>query len=181
MVRRVGRHVGGGPEPEEERERRERDESLKEALSHWASGVSIVAVREGDDGAADATGPVHALTVGAFIPVTLDPPTVLISLGPNASVRPYLETDTTFVINLLAMAQKGLASRYADTFPVGPSPFAAHGPPVIDGALASLICTVVEMLQRGDHTLVIGRVVSALTGPEAPALAYFRRNYYSVG
>lgn len=173
MVRRVGRHVGGGPEPADERARRERDESLKEALSFWASGVSIVAVREG--------GRVHALTVGAFIPVSLDPPTVLISLGPNASVLPFLEPDTTFAISLLAMEQKGLASRYADTFPVGPSPFVEEGAPVIEGALAWLVCEVDEMLRRGDHTLVIGRLIEAGTGREAPALTYFRRDYHSVG
>lgn len=173
MVKRVGRHIGGGPEPEDERARRERDESLKEALSFWASGVSIVAVREG--------GRVHALTVSAFIPVSLDPPTVLISLGPNAAVLPFLEPDATFAISLLAMGQKGLASRFADTFPVGPSPFVAEGPPVVDGALAWLVCEVDEMLRRGDHTLVIGRLVEAGTGPETPALTYFRRDYHSVG
>ena len=173
MVKRVGRHVGGGPEPAEERARRERDESLKEALSFWASGVSIVAVRE--------AGRVHALTVSAFIPVSLDPPTVLISLGPNASVLPFLEPDATFAISLLAMEQKGLASRYADTFPVGPNPFVAEGAPVIEGALAWLVCEVDELLRRGDHTLVIGRLVEAGTGREAPALTYFRRDYHSVG
>lgn len=173
MVKRVGRHVGGGPEPEDERERRERDEALKDALAQWASGVSIVAVRD--------AGTVHALTVGAFIPVSLDPPSVLISLGPNASALPFLEPGVSFVINLLSAGQKGLASRFADTFPVGPSPFPGEGPPTIDGALASLVCEVDEMLQRGDHTLVIGRVSTAETGPDAPALTYFRRDYHSIG
>ena len=171
--KRIGRHVGGGPEPEEERERRERDERLKDALSRWASGVSIVAVRADDR--------VHALTVSAFIPVSLDPPSVLVSLGPNAAALPYLEPGATFTINLLTMDQKGLASRFADTFPVGASPFADAGPPVIDDALASLVCDVDEMLRRGDHTLVIGRVTAAETGPEAPALTYYRRDYHSVG
>ena len=173
MVKRIGRHVGGGPEPEEERERRERDEALKEALSRWASGVSIVAVR--DDGR------VHALTVSAFIPISLEPPSVLISLGPNAAALPFLDPGVTFAINLLTADQKGLASRFADTFPVGPSPFADDGPPVIEGALASLVCTVEELLRRGDHTLVIARVGVAETGPEAPALTYFRRDYHAIG
>lgn len=171
--KRIGRHVGGGPEPEEERERRERDEALKDALARWASGVSIVAVREG--------GRVHALTVSAFIPVSLDPPSVLISLGPNAAALPFLEPDVTFAISLLTMEQQDVASRFADTFPVGASPFPDSGPPVVDGALASLVCRVDEMLQRGDHTLVIGRVTAAETGPDAPALTYFRRDYHSVG
>lgn len=173
MVKRVGRHVGGGPEPEDERERRERDEALKDALAQWASGVSILAVRD--------AGTVHALTVSAFIPVSLDPPSVLISLGPNASALPFLEPGVSFVINLLSADQNGLASRFADTFPVGTSPFPAEGPPTIDGALASLVCDVDEMLRRGDHTLVIGRVSTVETGPDAPALTYFRRDYHSVG
>ena len=173
MVKRVGRHVGGGPEPEEERARRKRDEALKEALSRWASGVSIVAVRD--------SGRVHALTVSAFIPVSLDPPTVLISLGPNAAVLPFLDAGVPFAISLLTAEQKALASRFADTFPVGPSPFADEGAPVVDGALAWLVCEVDEMLRRGDHTLVIGRLMEAGTGRETPALTYFRREYHSVG
>lgn len=173
MVKRIGRHVGGGPEPEDERERRERDESLKEALSRWASGVSIVAVREG--------GRVHALTVSAFIPVSLEPATVMISLGPNAAALPFLDPGVTFAVSLLTAEQKGLASRFADTFPVGPSPFPDSGPPVVTDCLAWLVCEVDEMLQRGDHTLVLGRMVEAGTGPEVSALTYFRRDYHSVG
>ena len=171
--KRIGRHIGGGPEPEDERERRERDEAMKDALSRWASGVSIVALRE--------AGKVHALTVSAFIPVTLDPPSVLISLGPNAAVLPFLDSGRTFAISFLTGGQKGLASRFADTFPVGPSPFVTEGPPVVEGCLAALECQVKEMLRRGDHTLVIGEVRAARTGPEDEALTYFRRDYHSVG
>ncbi|MDX1675214.1 MAG: flavin reductase family protein [Longimicrobiales bacterium] len=173
MVKRVGRHVGGGPEPEEERARRERDDAYRDALSRWASGVSIVAVREG--------GSVHALTVSAFIPVSLDPPSVLVSLGPNAAVLPFLDPGVALGISLLAADQKGVASRYADTFPVGPSPFRDPGPPVVRDCVAWLACEVQELLRRGDHTLVISRITAAGTGPDRPALTYFRRGYHSVG
>ncbi|MFW5947687.1 MAG: flavin reductase family protein [Gemmatimonadota bacterium] len=171
--KRIGRHVGGGPEPEEERERRERTDALKDAFARWASGVSILAVRSGDG--------VHALTVSAFVPVSLEPPLVLASLGPNASALPYLEEETTFAVSMLTTAQQPLASRFADTLPVGPSPFPAEGPPVVADALASLVCEVDELLPRGDHTLVIGRVRTAATGPDAPALTYYRRDYHSIG
>lgn len=170
--RRVGRHVSGGPEPEEERRTRERTEALKEAFTRWASGVTIVAVREG--------GSVHGLTASAFVPVSVEPPLVLVSLGPNAAALPYLEPGTTFAVSLLAAGQQSHASRYADSFPVGPSPFPGQGPPVVKDALATLVCTVDDLLERGDHTLVIGRVDEAAVGPEAPALIYFRRSYHSV-
>ena len=173
MVKRVGRHVGGGPEPEDEKRRRERDDAYRDALARWASGVSIVAVREG--------GSVHALTVSAFIPVSLEPPTVLVSLGPNAAVLPFLVPGTELGISLLAGDQQGLASRYADTFPVGPSPFRDDEPPIVRDCVAWVACEVEEMLRRGDHTLVISRITAAGTGPDRPALTYFRRTYHSLG
>ena len=171
--KRIGHHVGGGPEPEAERAEREREDALKEAYARWASGVTILATR--------AEGRVHALTVSAFIPVSLDPPLVLASLGPNASALPYLEPGATFAVSILRADQKGLSSRFADSFPVGPSPFAQAGPPTVDGALAAFVCRVEELLPRGDHTLVTGAVNHVIEGPEEPALVYYRRDYDSAG
>lgn len=165
--------MGGGPEPEEERDERLRSERLREALSCWTSGVTIVAVREG--------GRVHALTVSAFLPVSIDPPLVLVSLGPNASALSYLHVDTVFAISVLRADQRGLASRFADTFPVGPTPFRAEGVPIVEGALAAFTCRVTEILPRGDHELVLARVEEAEPGDEGPALTYLNREYHSVG
>lgn len=175
MTERRGRHVRGGDEPDAERAERERRNTLREALSYWATGVTILAVRE------EPSGPVHALTVSGFVPVSIDPPLVLASLGANASALPYLAPDGRFVISLLGPDQQGLASRYADTYPVGPSPFDVDGPPVVRGSVASLICEVSELLERGDHTLVIGTVVDADATDAESALAYFRRQYHVIG
>lgn len=170
--RRVGQHVSGGPEPDEERQRRERRDALREAWSRWATGVTILATRAQDG--------VHALTVGSFFPLSLDPPLVLASLGPNASVLPYLDVGKEVAISILAADQKGLASRYADTFPVGPDPFPDAGSPVVPGALATMTCRVEELLERGDHTLMIGGVVQAEVGEGGPALAYYRRAFRTI-
>jgi flavin reductase (DIM6/NTAB) family NADH-FMN oxidoreductase RutF len=134
--------------------------------------VGILAVRDGDA--------VHALTVGSFIPVSLDPPLVLASLGANAAALPYLEDGTRFVVSVLGADQKRLASRYADTFPVGPSPFPAEGDPRVDGCVASLVCELHEILVRGDHTLVIGRVVETSREDSDSGLAYYRRGYHAL-
>ena len=121
------------------------------------------------------------MTVSGFLPVSLDPPLVAVSLGGNAAVLPFLEPGASFAVSLLTADQRGVASRYADTFPVGPSPFADTGEPVVEGALAGLVCTAEELLERGDHTLVIARVTEATTGGPDAALAYFRRDYHRVG
>lgn len=171
--KRVGRHVGGGPKPEPEREAREARERLREAFSAWATGVTLVAVRE--------EGAVHALTVSAFLPLSVDPPLVVVSLGPNASARPYLRPGTSFGISVLRADQRGLASRYADTLPVGPSPFGGGDPPLVDGALATFACTVERLVPGGDHELVIAGVDAAAGPGGDEALAYFQRTYHSIG
>jgi flavin reductase (DIM6/NTAB) family NADH-FMN oxidoreductase RutF len=171
--KRIGRHLEGGHVPDDERERQRRGAVLREALSNWASGVTIVAVRD--------QGKVHALTVSAFLPVSIEPPLVMVSLGPNASALPYLQPGTPFAISLLTASQRGLASRFADVFPVGPDPFTADGPPLVRDALATIACTAEDIRPAGDHHLVTARVDDARTGPDSPALVYFRRGYGEAG
>jgi flavin reductase (DIM6/NTAB) family NADH-FMN oxidoreductase RutF len=171
--RRVGRYLEGGLVPEDERALRQRHDALREMFASWATGVSIVAVRYGDQ--------VHALTVSAFMPLSVEPPLVLVSLGGNASVLPFLDPGTELAISVLAGGQRGLASRFADVFPAGPSPFAADGPPIVDGCLAALTCEVEDLRPAGDHHLVTARVVETHTGVDAPGLAYFRRQYHQLG
>ena len=167
MPRRIGKHIGTGAGGAREAWR----DALRDALACWATGVAIVAVRDGER--------VHALTVTAFLPLSFAPPLVAVSLGANAAVLPFVEPGRDLVVSILSADQRGLASRYADSFPVGPSPFAAAGPPVVEGAIAALICRVEELLERGDHHLVIARVEEPRAGG-GPALVYARREYHRV-
>lgn len=164
MPRRIGRHIGTGAGGAEEAWR----DALRDALACWATGVAVVAVRDDDQ--------VHALTVTAFMPVSFEPPLVAIALGGNAAVLPFIGPGTELVVSILSGDQRGIASRYADTFPVGPSPFAEQGPPVVDGAVAVLVCRVEELLPRGDHHLTIARVIEPRSG-SGDALVYLRREY----
>lgn len=169
--RRIGKHISGGPSPDDAEN--DRNEEVRDVMARWVSGVTIVAVRD--------EGRVHALTVSAFVPLSLAPPTVLVSLGPNASAASYLSPGDAFGISILRADQRGLASRYADTFPAGPSPFTPEDPPLIPDSVAGLACRVDEILIRGDHRLVIAAIQDVRVGPDAPALAYWQRDYHSVG
>lgn len=169
--KRIGRHISGGPSPDDGDG--EREEQIREVLARWVSGVSIVAVRD--------EGRVNALTVSAFMPLSMAPPSVVVSLGPNASAAPYLSPGRAFGISILRADQRRLASRYADTFPAGPTPFTTEDPPLIPDALAGLACEVEEILPSADHRLVIARIQDVRPGADVPALAYWRRDYHSVG
>jgi flavin reductase (DIM6/NTAB) family NADH-FMN oxidoreductase RutF len=145
------------------------DQRYRTILSHWAATVSVLAVRDDDR--------VYGTTVTSFTPVAAEPPTVLVSLGPNAQVRPFLDVGATFVVNMLDESQSRLAAVYADPFPVGPSPFATHGLPVAKGALAHLVCTVTRTVETdGDALLVLARVDDGDVRDESRPLLWFRRD-----
>ena len=61
---------------------------FREALGAWASGVTIVACR--------TEGRVVATTVSSFMSLSLDPPLIVVAVGPNATVRPFLRPGSEF-------------------------------------------------------------------------------------
>jgi flavin reductase (DIM6/NTAB) family NADH-FMN oxidoreductase RutF len=147
-------------------------DEFREALAHWASGVTIVACR--------VDGRVVATTVSAFMSLSLRPPLVMVALGPNATVLPFLQPGTPFGISILGDHQRRLASVFADSFPVGASPFPPEGTPVVPDSLVALECTVSEITTGGDHTLVFAAVSQAVVGGGPRPLLRFRRRYHTL-
>ena len=55
------------------------------------------------------------------------------------------------------------------------------GLPLLDGAIATLECTIVQTVSVGDHDLFIGRVDALASAVDHPSpLLYFRRRYLRV-
>jgi flavin reductase (NADH) len=146
--------------------------AFRAALARWASGVTVVAVRD--------EGRVFGITATAFTSVSVDPPLVLVCLGTNAVVLPMLDHGAPLVINLLAAAQKRTATIFTDVGPLGQELFAAEGPPLLPDALASLVCSVHAMHPAGDHTIVVARVQDVVMGSAAPPLLRYERAWRTL-
>jgi flavin reductase ActVB len=144
---------------------------FREAMARWASGVAVVACRH--------EGRVIATTVAAFLSVSLEPPLVLVALGANATVLPFLAVAAPFGISILAAKQRRLAAVFADPFPAIADPFPAADPPLLPDALVRLHCSVRETRTAGDHTLVIA-AVDELHFAETAPLIRFRRRYHAL-
>jgi flavin reductase (NADH) len=146
---------------------------FREALSHWAAGVAVLAVREDDE--------VVALTVSAFTSVSMRPPLVLVCVAEHAGILPSLLDGEPFTVSLLGADQARQAAELAEKLPPRPGLFPDEGDPVLAGSLAALVCSLWEAYPGGDHRIVVGRVERVLRGRDAPALAYHRRSYRGVG
>lgn len=164
----------GPPGPDEDGGEGVSPEDFKEAFSRHAAGVTVVAVRDGST--------VHATTATSVASVSAEPPVVAVVAGGNARVLPFLKDDARFVVNLLRPDQKRLATVFADSFPVGPSPFPPEGDPTIPGSLASLVCRVRRVVPVADARLVLGTVVDTRVADdeEGAALVHYRRDYHAL-
>ena len=145
---------------------------FRQALGHFAAGVTVVtAAFDGQRG---------GITVTAFTSLSLDPPLVLICIDKRARMHDRFRVGGHFAVNMLAADQE-LASREFATS--AGDPFAeigyrdgASGAPLLEGALCSIECQVVEQLAGGDHTIFVGQV-EATHVREGKPLLYFRGGY----
>jgi 3-hydroxy-9,10-secoandrosta-1,3,5(10)-triene-9,17-dione monooxygenase reductase component len=86
-----------------------------------------------------------------------------------------------FAVNVLRAGHEDVAARFASKIPEGEklSGLAHHdveGIPVLDDALAWVVCNLREVLPGGDHLIAIGEV-TALHSDEGHPLVWFRGAY----
>jgi 3-hydroxy-9,10-secoandrosta-1,3,5(10)-triene-9,17-dione monooxygenase reductase component len=160
-------------------------DTFRQVMGRFATGISVVTTFDGDLPA--------GITVNALSSVSLDPPLVMVALDRSRFITPMVRVLGRYAVNVLGEDQQALSDCFAHA-PVSPGREAFCGAawrpgpmglPLLDGAIATLECTVVQTFSAGDHDLFIGRVDSldatddgADDGPVP--LLYFRRHYLRI-
>ncbi len=145
---------------------------FRDAMARFASGVTVVT-------ALDSCGKDVGFTASALSSLSLDPPLLLVCLQKDADCYAAFMEAEQFGVSILAQGQSAIAMRFAtkaiDKWDGTPSvPGSATGIPLIDGASASLECGVHSRADGGDHTILIGEVLSADTSGSEPLLHFNR-------
>lgn len=151
-------------------------EEYRQALRHFASGVTIVTIKVEDE--------IHGLTVSSFASISPEPPLIMVAIDHRHTAYELLEQpDAVFAVNILHHDQMELSNRFAwlkddDRFDKGEWTTAVTGAPVLADALAWLDCTVQDRYLAGTHTIYVGEVqASHCPRPEGPPLVYWNRGY----
>lgn len=148
---------------------------FRDAMARWASSVVVFAVRDPEDGR------VRATTATSFAPVSVEPAHVVVSLGANAQALPFVRVGGAVGLSLLGEDQRRWAQIFADTFPAGPSPWAAQGVPLIAGSVAKLSCIVRAIHPtEGGSRLIVAEVADVVLGDQDRPLLYWRRSYRTL-
>lgn len=141
---------------------------LRQVMGRFATGVTVVTTTD--------RGTIHGMTANAFLSVSLHPPLVLVSLG-RCRMNEMLPRTGRYGVSILSHDQKHFAAHFAGQrrSPVEPSFVWGHGLPLLDGALAHLVCRVADVHPAGDHVLWIGEVEHLHHRDGQPLLFYTGR------
>jgi flavin reductase (DIM6/NTAB) family NADH-FMN oxidoreductase RutF len=154
-------------------------EDLRRTMRHWVTGVSIVTSQH--------EGVRHGMTVNSLASVSLDPPTVLVTI--QHDTRTYrLVSDSGIVgITVLSAAQAQLSDQFAGKIPEHADRFEGvetftwlTGAPLIAGGLAYLDCRVNSIHPLEHSTLFILDVIGARPAEQDKPLVYFNRLYQEL-
>ena len=154
---------------------------FRAVMGHFVTGITVVTALEGERP--------FGITVNALSSVSLDPPLVMVALDRRRFLTPIVRAAGRYAVNILAEDQHALSDCFAGA-PVEPGRLdfcgavwhpGATGLPLLDGAIATLECTVVETFSAGDHELFIGEVdVLGSSDLDAMPLLYYRRRYLRI-
>jgi flavin reductase (DIM6/NTAB) family NADH-FMN oxidoreductase RutF len=146
---------------------------FRQVLGHFPTGVTVVASYTPD-------GPV-GMAIGSFTSLSLDPPQVLFCPGKQSSSWPRIEASGSFCVNVLAEDQEDVcrvfASKAADKFAGIGWRRSGNGSPIIDGSLAYIDCRIHDVIESGDHFIVVGAVEDLDVLHEGGPLVFFRGGY----
>ncbi|MEA2141672.1 MAG: 4-nitrophenol 2-monooxygenase / 4-nitrocatechol 4-monooxygenase, reductase component, partial [Solirubrobacteraceae bacterium] len=141
----------------------------RDVIGRFASGVTVIT--------ATADGRPVGTTASAVTSLSIDPPKILACLDKTSVTGAAILDAGRFAVNILGEEHADLARRFAtkgpDKFDGVPLVEGDTGVPLLEGALATLECRVVEQVSGGTHWVFMAEVERASAREGAP-LAYFR-------
>lgn len=147
--------------------------ALRNAFGSFLTGVTVVT-------ATDEEGRPLGFTANSFTSVSLDPALLLVCLAKRSTNYANLTGAAGFAVNILAEDQEAVSNTFArpseDRFAnVGWRP-GPYGSPLLDGAAAWFDCAMHEIVDAGDHVILIG-AIKAFEDAGANGLGYARGAY----
>ena len=120
---------------------------------------------------ADKTGRANIITLAWSMPTSINPPLIVVSIASKRYSYSLIEETKEFVVNVPTMdiVKETLfcgrrSGRTYDKFKetgLTPLPAKMVQPPIIKECVAHLECKLQQQITIGDHTLFIGRVLTA--------------------
>jgi flavin reductase (DIM6/NTAB) family NADH-FMN oxidoreductase RutF len=163
-----------------ERNREASPAYFRAAMRRLVGGVSVITAGVGND--------ISGMTVTSVSSLSVDPPSLIVSVNRASSSWPLLKQHRYFGVNILNADQIDIAERFTGKDGLkGAERFAgakwierASGARLLSGALAAIECEAEDIIERHSHAIIIGRVLHVELSADDAALAYWQGNYVAI-
>ncbi|MBR7890052.1 flavin reductase [Marinomonas sp. A79] len=146
---------------------------FRRCLGNFATGVTVITAKSSD-------GTQVGVTANSFNSVSLDPPLVLWSIVKTSSSYAVFDNASHFSVNILAADQIDLSNNFAkpsdDKFANVETQPGAGDAPLLMNTAANFQCEKYQIVDGGDHWIMIGKVVAFENHGRAPLL-YVQGSY----
>jgi flavin reductase len=164
------------------------------AMRQMGQTVTVVACSD------PATGDRYGLTASSVTSVSMEPPSIVVCINNDATMRPFIAIGTRISINVLGEDQSAISNAFA-TEPEAATRF-KHGTwteepiaadeisdtgrkpaatPYLADCASHMLATIREMVPWGTHVLIIAEISSAMTDPQRKPLMYHDGGYLRLG
>jgi flavin reductase (DIM6/NTAB) family NADH-FMN oxidoreductase RutF len=155
---------------------------LKAAMRRMPGAVALITTRD------PANDQPAGLAASAVIPVSMEPPSMLVAINKSASAHSAIERAGRYCVNLLGTTQTGLVGVFSNSA-LREQRFASEewaykdGIPYLGGACSSIFCEVRTTLIHGTHELFIGDVydVHGGSGDAIDPLGWIEGSFAQLG
>lgn len=141
------------------------------------TGVTVVTAN-------DASGNPIGFTANSFASVSIDPPLLLVCIAKTSRNFATMTSAKGFAVNVLSDKQMTVSNTFAkpveDRFAAVEWKSGPHGAPILAGVSAWFDCSLNEIVDAGDHAILIGRVEAFENGAMA-GLGFARGSYITPG
>jgi flavin reductase (DIM6/NTAB) family NADH-FMN oxidoreductase RutF len=153
------------------------DAEFKQALSSWATGVTIVTTRH--------QGKVYGLTVSSFSTLSIDPQLVLVCIQNSNHLEHMARASQVIGISVLSLGQEDISSHFAIS---GRDPVDSYdgtvtaitGSPLFEDSITQIDCELRQVIDGGDHAILLAEPVFTHYDGERRPLMYYGRGYRSL-
>lgn len=154
-------------------------DDFRTAVSRLSAAVNVVTT--------DGVGGLAGFTASAVCSLTDSPAMLLVCLQKKSSAYQAVKTNGVVCINTLGATNMGICKKFSGKHPML-SRFedvvwraSSTGSPVLDDAIVSFDCTVVEFKSVETHDILLCKVEDVQYGKtEQSALVYYNREFCEV-
>ncbi|TPK32481.1 hypothetical protein FJ492_27555 [Mesorhizobium sp. B2-5-4] len=156
-------------------------QAFREAMSRLGAAVNIIT----SDGPHGQLG----FTATAVCSISDEPPSLLVCMNRRSQQNTPLKANGVFCVNTLSSRHRGLSGVFSGAgelemkqrFQQAQWSTIMTGSPVLEDAVVSFDCKIVQALEINTHSILIAEVLGIKSGDNVRSLIYLNRTYHEVG